>query len=829
MNRRDRRAQGKSAVPGEGPDVRNLFDAALFHHRSGRLPEAERLYRQVLAATPRHADAQHLLGVIARQSGRSDLAVDLIGRAIRIDGGVAFYHSNLGNALRDLGRHREAAAAYRTSIGLAPDVADTHNGLGNALKDMGRAGDALAAYQDAIRLKPDFAEAHSNLGNALKDLGRLEDAIAAYGAALRLRPDLAQIHFNLAVAYKDMGRLDAALAAYDAAIAAAPEYAEAHNNRGNALKELGRLEEAAAAFRTAIVLRPALAEPHNNLGGTLKEIGRLDEAIAAYEAAIRAKPDYAEAYGNLGMALCEASRPREGLTFCVRSLRLKETAQGRAGFVECLARQHPPLVPDEAADLARRALREGWSRPGKLAACIAATAIARLAAGGRLPDDALLVDLMRLAPIGDIALETRLTTARAELLGNAAASARKLAGAELHFACALAEQCFVNEFVFDCSQDELAAAAALRERIERALATGLPVDAGELAALACYEPLHSLADAARLPSLGWPAPVRDMLVLQVVEPLAEREIRAGIASLTAIDADVSAAVRRQYEENPYPRWVRTEPVVPCASIEGHIRIQIPRAPLVPVGNPAPDILIAGCGTGLHPIETAQIFPAAKVLAVDLSVASLGYATRKAKELALPNLEFAQADILRLDGIGRTFDAIESVGVLHHLADPEAGLRILAGLLKPRGFLRLGLYSERARRAIVAVREFIAREGYGTGAADIRRCRQALIALDGSDLRRTVVSWGDFASTSGCRDLLFHVQEHRCTLPEIAGWLDRAGLAFLGFDIGPETRGAFRQAHPEPGAETDLHLWDAFEARNPDIFGDMFQFWVQKAA
>lgn len=840
MNRRDRRAQGKSATtkPGTPSDVQGLFEAGLFHHRAGRLPEAEQIYRQVLAASPRHADAQHLLGVIARQFGQSDLAVDLIGKAIRINPDVAFYHSNLANALRDLGRFRDAVAAYRTAIGLAPDVADTHNSLGNALKDLGRNADAVAAYDAAIRLKPDFAEAHNNRGNALKDAGRLGDAVAAYEAAIRLKPDLAQIHYNLGVALRDMGRFEDAVAAYGSAIRLKPDYAEAHNNLGNALKDMGRLEDAVGAFRTALRHNPALAEPHNNLGGALKDLGRPEEAVAAYNAAIRAKPDYAEACANLGVALCEIDNPQDGLVACVRSLELKETAQGKAGFVECLSRLR--LVPDAYLALTQRALDENWSDPGKLAPVVVSTLKARLSLTGdaalvpsidRLAGENLLLSLMRQAPINDAPLERTLTACRATLLRDLTdepATARTSA-AMLRFMCALAAQCFVNEFVFDCGDDELAAVDRIGRSVEAALAADAPIDETRLIVLGCYAPLHSLVGAQRLLTREWSAPVAEALALQIAEPLEERKIRTEIAALTPIETSVSTAVRQQYEENPYPRWTRVEPMAPCASIEIHIRNQIPRAPLVSIGNPSPEILVAGCGTGRHPIETALIFTSAKVLAIDLSLASLGYAVRKAKALALPNLDFAQADILRLGATGRRFDAIESVGVLHHLAEPQAGLEVLVSLLKDNGFLRLGLYSGRARRSVVAVREFIAEKGYGADAAGIRNCRRDLLALDEGDPRRKVADWSDFASASGCRDLLFHVQEHRCTLPQIADWLDRYSLRFLGFDIASATGRAFRLAYPQPDAEIDLGLWDAFEERNPDTFGGMYQFWVQKIA
>ena len=116
-----------------------------------------------------------------------------------------------------------------------------------------------------------------------------------------------------------------------------------------------------------------------------------------------------------------------------------------------------------------------------------------------------------------------------------------------------------------------------------------------------------------------------------------------------------------------------------------------------------------------------------MLAIDLSLSSLAYAQRKTRELGLPNIEYAQADVLALGSIGRSFDVIDASGVLHHLSDPAAGWRALLSLLRPGGLMRVGLYSELGRADIVAARQFIAERGFDATAADIRRCRQELLA------------------------------------------------------------------------------------------------------
>jgi SAM-dependent methyltransferase len=198
-------------------------------------------------------------------------------------------------------------------------------------------------------------------------------------------------------------------------------------------------------------------------------------------------------------------------------------------------------------------------------------------------------------------------------------------------------------------------------------------------------------------------------------------------------------------------------------------------------------------------------------------------------LGLSGNEFAQADILKLGSIGRTFDVIESNGVLHHLADPLAGWRVLVDLLRPGGFMNIGLYSKAARRDIATVRNVIAERGFDGSAADIRRWRRDLVnAAEGTALHNVTVS-RDFFTTSACRDLLFHVQEHQFTIPEISEFLAQNGLTFLGFEADVAVLHRFSLLFPDPKAATVLERWHEFEQENPASFVGMYQFWVQKRA
>jgi 2-polyprenyl-3-methyl-5-hydroxy-6-metoxy-1,4-benzoquinol methylase len=347
----------------------------------------------------------------------------------------------------------------------------------------------------------------------------------------------------------------------------------------------------------------------------------------------------------------------------------------------------------------------------------------------------------------------------------------------------------------------------------------------QLAALAMYVPLHVLTSAPKLLEHRWAPPIDDLLTQQLREPAIEQESRNTIPRMTPIEDSVSLRVQQQYEENPYPRWVHAARQVQPGPIDQYLREQFPGRGFPPLGKTEElDVLIAGCGTGQIAIASAQKYLGARVLAIDLSVSSLCYAKRKTPAALAGHIDYAQADILKLASIERRFDVIDASGVLHHLADPLEGWRILLTLLRPGGFMHLGVYSETGRSDVVAARAFIAERGFGSTAADIRRCRQELMATPLASVTR----FTDFFSTSECRDLLFHVQESRLTIPQIKTFLAQNNLRFLGFEFDTATVARYRGLFAEQGwSITDLDRWHEIETQHADTFSGMYQFWVQR--
>jgi SAM-dependent methyltransferase len=602
--------------------------------------------------------------------------------------------------------------------------------------------------------------------------------------------------------------------------------------------QAGALVEAEHRYRHILALFPGHPETYSRLGAVLMAQGKANDAIAHLERALALKADLFEASGNLAQAYLWTGRGERAVEAARRMLELKETEQSKALFAHCIRFVQFTSDDERFRKLALRALSEAWARPRELAnACISLIKLdrvvndcmsransawpARLSAtelfgasgAAALSRNELLGRLLECDPVTDLALERLLTNVRYAML----TSAHDGCDADLlGFYCSVARQCFINEYVFSMSDAEADVARRLRASLEASLVAGTSCPAAWPAIVGAYFPLHAVANADILHKRPWQQCVEALIVQQIKEPAEERRIAAATPVLTSVDGAVSRAVRQQYEQSPYPRWVTSgQPGQSAIAADGQPKQAI-------------DVLIAGCGTGLSTIEFARQVPQARVLAIDLSLASLAYAKRMAQNLGLTSIEFAQADIMNLGSITRQFDFIDASGVLHHLADPWAGWQILLSLLRLGGTMQVGLYSERARRNVVEARALIAQRGYRPTADDIRRCRDEIAAAEDGSLLKSLTRLGDFFTTSECRDLLFHPQEHRLTLPDIKAFLAANNLQFAGFALPAAVLHAFAKRFPGQSM-TDLDRWHAFESEAPETFSGMYLFSVHKAA
>jgi Flp pilus assembly protein TadD len=346
-------------------------------HKGGRLQDAERLYRAILQAQPKHPDANHNLGVLAVSVGKPLEAIPLFKLAVEANPQIEQFWRSYIDALIKVERFDDAKRVLdegegsclplkkleflrqriqpaspknKKNTGQGLTVSEkrkklagkkkrkkrkAHGDVSSAAPSQDQINRLVRAYhadrlveaeEIALSLSQTFPRhpfGWKVLGVLLKKTGRLKESLLPMQKSAELSPHDAETHGNLGATLQKLGRLDEAETSYRQAIALKPDYAEAHSNLAVTLQELGRLDDAEASYRQAIVLKPDFAEARNNFGNMLKELGRLDEAEASYSQAIALKPDYAEAYSNLGVTLQELGRLDEAEASCRRAIALK--------------------------------------------------------------------------------------------------------------------------------------------------------------------------------------------------------------------------------------------------------------------------------------------------------------------------------------------------------------------------------------------------------------------------------------------------------------------------------------------------------------------------
>tara|TARA_B110001450_G_scaffold243822_1_gene255396 strand:+ start:4026 stop:6461 length:2436 start_codon:yes stop_codon:yes gene_type:complete len=810
-------------------NVDQILQQGVAAHNQGNLQEAERLYRGILSSQPLHPDANHNLGVLAVSDNKTATALPLFKVALEANPEIEQFWVSYIDALikarllkdakrfikkaKKVGFFGENFKALRVQLISAADgILPPQDRIMSLLEHYQN-----ARYSEAEKLALSITEqfpkhqfAWKVLGAVLKQTGRITDSLVASKKSAQLAPEDAEAHSNLGVTLHQLGRLDEAEASLRQATALKWGYADAHNNLSVTLKEQGRLEEAEASCRQAIALKPDYAEAHNNLGTMLKDLGRSEEAESSYSQAIALKPDYAGAYANMALALSGKvfKEPNPEIQTIITSIlnhkryvRPKDISKAAISLLKC----EPAIIKASkmhAANELSLSLQQVISD---------------------LSDIPLLLKLMSVCPLADLELEAILTDIRSGLLSSL--SEIKGSSEVLRFQSALALQCFTNEYLYGQTDNETNALQVLETTVQESLLKGTQPSPKSILCLATYKALHEYEWCELLTVT---VNIEEVFTRQVLEPKKETLLKSDIPVLTEITDKVSSKVREQYEENPYPRWISLGlPLQPTSiyQVTKKLDLRILDPKIHNVRNPT--ILIGGCGTGQHSIDTAAIFENSTVLAVDLSLASLAYAKRQTQELGFRNVKYMQADILDLGKLGSQFDIVESGGVLHHMDDPMMGWRVLTDCLKPGGLMKIGLYSELARQHIVKIREEISQLGIESSNDAMTKFRRDIIGSN-EDHHKWMLKISDFYSTSELRDLLFHVQEHRFTLPQIQTCLSALGLRFCGFSTDKIVQN-FKLTNTGIGDPYDLDKWNVYEQANPNTFLVMYQFWCQKVA
>ena len=806
-------------------------------HKAGQVQEADRLYTAILKAQPKHPDANHNMGVLAVGVSKVQEALPFFKTALEANPNTAQFWLSYIDALIKLGKLADAKAVLdqAKSKGAKGDSFDkVEQRLQEAGQESLEASKMAAEPQlkqpnilDSLKLDQAIKLAKTKARDGAIDeakriyqdiLGRfpankkakigLKGPAGGSNGKIPKAQDPPQDKVQSLIKLYNQGKLQQALEQAIVLLQQFPKSSLLYNINGAAYRGLGQLDASVKAYNKALAIKPDNADAYNNMGNAHKDQGKLKEAIEAYSKALAIKPDNAEAYDNMGNAL-------KGIVFKEPNSKLQKT-------ITSLLDKKSFVRPKDIAPAAISLLKFDPKLKRHLQTSSMAEPEPKLPEViTDLSELPLLSKLMSVCPLPDLDLEDLFRELRAILL----LSISDLTGSaqELEFRSALALQCFTNEYIYNQSEQEDEALAALEMVIKKALSNGEQPSPQSVLCLASYRPLNQYDWSS---SLRISDEIEDVFTRQVVEPNQEANLKSVLPVLEEITDEVSSKVRDQYEVSPYPRWVNLGLLLqpaPISKVVEEIKLKLFDDAIKEVETP--NILIAGCGTGQHSIGTAASFKDSKVLAIDLSLSSLSYAKRKTEELRIQNIDYMQADILDLGKLRRQFDIVESVGVLHHMDDPLSGWRVLTDCLKPGGLMKIGLYSEMARQHIVEMRQEISKAGIGSSDAAMKSFRTTVMESDKSHHKKILIS-SDFYSLSTLKDLLFHVQEHRFTIPQIQDCLAELGLKFCGFE-SPYIVSHFKLTNAIAGDPYDLDKWQIYEEANPRAFAGMYQFWCQK--
>jgi predicted Zn-dependent protease/SAM-dependent methyltransferase len=834
-----------------------LATLAVVRMTQGLTELARALFRAAVVLSPDLAECWGNAAVLAVRANQEGRGLRLAARAVRLK--PFLVGPRMLSAQRALasGRLDEAESYFQSILATEPHNIAALTGLAELAKRRGVSAEPVAtACRKGL-------EASSSLENQIALAGLLYacgDAAGALGAYLRLAdeaPQNCEANFNAGALALAHGRNTEGVALLRRAHAVRPDAPVIAVALAGALLDVDDADPAATVLASALRRHPDDASVLNLFGRTLCRLNRSAEGAAAFREALRHGEETEEGSASAVSALLNAGRPDLAAPFARRLIVVAPHAGRSWTFFAQTTRFLQPPGPD--ADLEADLLL-GFERPGAEKAYLANAALALLrydpafsafaaaatkgetnaAPAERLGDPALQAFVARpltlavldAVVVADSGFEAVLTALRRALCAQADGGGEAFAlPCWTRFICALARQCWLNEFIYDETAAETAQVEQLEKRLGDLLDENAPIPDGLLGLYAAYRPLAASPLGARLSARIWNEDGARLIERQVRTMEEELEIRAVLPRLTPVSDPVSQAVRDQYEQNPHPRWLHAALLDAPAPVPAVVRSILPHVRLDAARWAAPEILIAGCGTGRESVWAANCFAGAKVTAVDVSLASLAYAARQTRRLGVGGVDYAQADLLALadlDGWRDRFDMIQSVGVLHHTGDIAASWRALLPLLKPDGLMKIGLYSKIARRSVTSARALIRQHGFPPTLDGVRKLRALLRAKPDDHPAAPVTRSVDYHSTSACRDLLFHEHEICIDLNDLQSLLDRLDLEFLGFEFEtPQMIADFRTRFGRAAALDDLKLWRTFEDERSEIFGALYQFWTRR--
>jgi tetratricopeptide (TPR) repeat protein len=726
---------------------------------------------------------------------------------------TSYIEKNLVEAIQNHKKNNFGIAEniYKKILKSDPNHYHSNIYLGMLLLQTKRFFLAKPIIEKIIKLNPNNAEAHNNLGVINKELFKYQNAIKFFSEAIKINPNYVNAHNNLGNTYKDLGLFNEAIESLNTALNLDNTEPVTYNNIGSVYIELEKFDKAIEYFKKAIQLKTNYLNAHNNLGYCYQQTGDYLKAINFYKNAIEIDPEFTISINNLSLILklIKLNNLSNNNYFTIKKL-----------FLFLLKKKN--INHTEIFNNAKLFLYDQVEKEKIEKIIFVKSELLKEKIIEKKCIDSFFLLLLKKSLVVDKFLEKILTNIRFELIDNLKKNNHKFLEKYKNFCISLAQQCWLNEYVYYQTNNELDFIENLKKKVEK----DIKINELEVSILGCYYPLNKSHVISRklINYKSKNLEFEDLILTQVKEPATEESLKKTINSFSQITNKISQEVKIQYEENPYPRWKHSYKYIPDNFITILNNEIYPNKVKNNENFKNPEVLIAGCGTGNH-LNQASRYINAKVTGIDLSLSSLAYAKRKIIELGYNNIDLFHGDILDIKNLHKKFDVIESIGTLHHMEDPIKGLEILTHVLKPQGYLKIGLYSELARDYVIKGRELIKKYKFQNTIHDIRKCRELIFNDNENDILQKIINRADFYSTSNVRDLIFHVKEHRFTIPQISEILKSLDLQFLGFN-NSIIKSKFMKLNSKDKI-LSLKDWDIFEKKNPNTFIGMYQFWLKK--
>ena len=427
-------------------------------------------------------------------------------------------------------------------------------------------------------------------------------------------------------------------------------------------------------------------------------------------------------------------------------------------------------------------------------------------------------------------IESIYTQTRKHLLSKIFIDKSSIGEAEHRLLSAICIQCDYNGYVWEVTDKEKKEIQNLEEKIIEDLKLTDDININEVLIYACYKPL--LNNTSLVNYLSKKFKDTDEINYEVIqslilEPLSLRENNDHIKSFNEVKDKTSLKVMNMYKEHPYPKW-KGILYIP-SEINVHQKYYDRDLTEKNDSNIQKEILIAGCGTGQELVTVSKIYSNSNITAIDISLPSLSYAYKRAKDNDVNNFELIHMDLLELVNYKKKFDIINCSGVLHHMKDPELGLKALISCLKEDGYLNIGLYSRTARENITKLRKLIADNNLNNSQEEIAKIRRSIIlGYDGYESFNHLLNVRDFYSFNEMQDLLFHPRELMFNLEEIDEILKRNNLEFIEFDNKyQKVKDVYNKNYPKDKELRSIKNWSEFEDQYPPTFLGMYQFFAKR--